>query len=80
MNWLQPGQRVFVEEREARHAEKLHEYSHLPWDSIYNVMTLGKIGSITDISEDWQTVVVRFYLWSRSDEFGIFNDGQLVSG
>ncbi|EPB78504.1 hypothetical protein ANCCEY_02464 [Ancylostoma ceylanicum] len=79
MNWLQPGQRVFVEEREARHAEKLHEYSHLPWDSIYNVMTLGKIGSITDISEDWQTVVVRFYLWSRSDEFGIFNDGQLMA-
>ncbi|ETN78900.1 ankyrin repeat protein [Necator americanus] len=79
MNWLQLGQRVFVEEREARHAEKLHEYSHLPWDSIYNVMTLGKIGSIADISEDWQTVVVRFYLWSRNDEFGIFGDNQLMA-
>ncbi|CAJ0596040.1 unnamed protein product [Cylicocyclus nassatus] len=79
MSWLQVGQRVYVIEREARHAEKLHEYSHLSWDSIYNVMTLGRIGSITDISDDWQTVVVRFYLWSRSDEYGIYSESQLMA-
>lgn len=38
MSWLQPGQKVYVEEREARHAEKLHEYSRLPWDPIHHVM------------------------------------------
>ncbi|VDM65400.1 unnamed protein product [Strongylus vulgaris] len=79
MSWLQTGRRVYVEEREARHAEKLHEYSHLPWDSIYNVMTLGKIGSIADVSDDWQTVIVRFYLWSRSDEYGIYTESQLMA-
>ncbi|KJH48257.1 ankyrin repeat protein [Dictyocaulus viviparus] len=79
MNWLRVGQRVFVEERECRHAMKLHEYSRISWDPIYNTMTIGKVGSIADISEDYQTVTLRFYVWSRNDECGSFIDNQLMA-
>ncbi|WKY01344.1 hypothetical protein Q1695_015389 [Nippostrongylus brasiliensis] len=79
MSWLQIGQKVFVEDRESRHAEKLHEYSRLSWDPIYNVMTLGKIGSVVEVSEDLQSATIRFYLWYRSDDYAVYSDYQLMA-
>ncbi|PAV75053.1 hypothetical protein WR25_06377 isoform A [Diploscapter pachys] len=61
---LAAGMRVFIKSIDPKHAERLHENNHLPWDIASHPHLINHIGIIKSIDDVTHSAVVVFYTWA----------------